>query len=207
MKYFLYALLGLFLVSAYSCDDDDPCEECQDAIDHMHSKIEDNSCNPDFMGNAVDRLEDDCGFSSGHVFAGYMAITCANTGVASRPECNSTDGDIFTSFLSVSGVEFEIRLINTQFADDTLDVSISNSSSDPSWYEMMAGDYEYPQRDGLSNGDEVEITIVDPNTDKVLLQKSETFRYWRPGKWTIIPRAEIVWVPLVETYDVNFIDW
>ena len=55
-------LTGLALISLASLSSCDElgCTKCQNALDHMQSKIDQFGCNPSFMQEAQDRIAEDC---------------------------------------------------------------------------------------------------------------------------------------------------
>lgn len=52
------------------------CDECQAAIDHMHEKIQQLNCNPAYMQNAVESINEKCGPVHSDALIGLMAETC-----------------------------------------------------------------------------------------------------------------------------------
>ena len=73
-KILVTCVLALALAS---CEKESECVKCYEAMDHMQSKISQNNCNPNWMENAVKRIEDDCKSSRAIYAVGYIAEDCA----------------------------------------------------------------------------------------------------------------------------------
>lgn len=186
-KAMYYILIFPFFLAA--CTDEDICEECNVAIQHMCAKIEQNNCNPDYMESALEKLRDACGYYEGNVFAGYMAHSCNFGDFLSCGDCQGTLGLISLDHLSVKSPPFTVRahVINP----DSISVTIAFQNNIPIWSDFLnAGEIFYSTEDTyrLKNEENVIIRAYkkDPISDDsiLVLESSEKFSFYRPGNWT-----------------------
>lgn len=210
-----FAFLFLSILFFTSCEDDDPCEECQAAINHMCEKIQDNSCNPDFMANAVSRLREDCGTATGNDFAGYMMHTCEYETVLDCPTCNHVDGAIVSS-LSVVNVDYTIIASNLPEEDYRLLVFEGDTLGDIlTQVTLYQADTNLVSEHTHRNGSEVYLALAALNLDddgsitgaKLLTDRTETFDLYRPGKWFNPRTIRASYDDFSEQYLIEFIDW
>ncbi len=208
--FFRNTLILLILVLSYSCDEDDnPCEDCQKAIDHMCEKIQDNGCNPEFMQNALDRLEDDCGVVSGRTFAGYMAHTCGNESVLKCGTCLEEDGDIKTGHLSMANVPFELytNANNPDVLSIHVDLDPINAAGDIV-YEMDQGEFNsFDSFDPLFEGHPVTVEVYDFTDQDMLAEATEYIRIARSAHWIAIREIHVRYSFDTESYEIDFEYW
>lgn len=208
LKFLVCLLFPLLLIS---CEEEkEVCDDCQDAIDHMFHKIESNNCDPDLMGNAMTRLSDDCGLFSARAFAGVMAHSCANEDFTRRPDCISNSDDILTSSLFIKNVQIEIHVLSTKNVGDTVQVEFAENRGGvdvEGLFSMKAGDFADHFVTSLPNGAEIDVIVLDPNTEDVLIQKTVINRFWRSGYWAQIRQVQVQYIPLLDEYDIIFSDW
>jgi len=51
----------VFFLACGGAGPDDPCGECNDALSHLTDNLPGNGCNPNWMGEAVEKVLDACG--------------------------------------------------------------------------------------------------------------------------------------------------
>ncbi len=155
-------VMNLFLLT--SCQDE--CDKCNAAIQHFVSKLPENGCNPEFMQNAVERINNDC---DGEV---NSAITAA---IAADACCNSTIPALACENSGVTPWKTDIKLTNTSdFFLSPVTIFIG-TSSDPLQYsidmngmsEVIAEDIEVSNFSEMVfsvHRDGVELFISNPVT-------------------------------------------
>jgi len=209
LSFFRHILFLLILVLVYSCDeDDDPCEDCQKAIDHMCEKIQDNACNPQFMQNALDRLEDDCGVVSGRRFAGYMSHTCINESVLKCGICMEEDGDIKTGHLSMANVPFELYTNVNNPDVVSIHVNVEPVTGSSFVYKMDQGEFNsFNSSQDFSEGHPIEVTVYDFTEQDVLAQATENIRIARSAHWIATREIHVRYSFDSESYVIDFEYW
>ena len=213
LKTLIIILFSALIIS--SCDeDDDPCEDCQAAINHMCEKIEDNGCNPDWMQNAVSRLREDCGTAIGNDYAGYMSHTCEYETLLDCPTCQHLDGNI-VSDLSVVNVHYTIL---SDLPEGNFRFRLQESNENVT--SLLQVSLHGPDTNVVSpynHRNDVQIRAslesLDLNEDgsvnsiEIVTDRSERFDLYRPGKWFNPRIIRLSYDDFSEQYLIEFIDW
>ena len=170
----------------------------------MFEKIDQNSCNPDFMENAHSRLRDDCGILPGNIFAGYMSHTCYYEGQKRFPQCvlNGNE-EITTTLLGVAETPIDIIAHSTNPEQVRVDLIINSTTVGT--YDMDPDDDVYFVREERTNiGALIDIVVSDIQTEDVLVQSSEVLNVYRPGAWTSLRKITVIWSPITNEYLVEW---
>lgn len=215
---FKFALLALlFLV--FSCDEDeDVCEECQSAIDHMYGKLEENSCNPDYMQNAYQRIVEHCGVINANYVTGYMAHTCQHDhDNFFRALCEDVDGDQGFSKFRLDNVDISIDLLNTSNQPEDIQLIIRLEPETTQGSEAPSALLKSGQTASITYNDVEQdynflltmIRAIDEGESEpeILLSSQQYFFFYRPGNWNNTRNISIGWDPIEQAYYANWNYW
>ncbi len=205
-------LLIVMLLFASSCkEEEDLCDKCNSAIQHMCEKIEENGCNPEFMENALERLRNDCGFVSGSNFAGYMAHTCSNESALDCGTCIEIDGAISSGHLSLTQVPFELYTnVNNP---DVLSIHVFTAagqinSAQRFVFEMDQGEFNaFTEPDPLFGGDKIYVEVYDFTEQDLLVEADAFISMARSGNWIDIREIHVRYSFDTDEYVVDFQYW
>lgn len=214
------ALVSIVSLAFLACNKTDvSCDNCQSAIQHMCDKIAQNNCNPDFMENALNRLQEDCGSAAGNIYAGYMSHTCLFETALDCPSCMVVDDNFSTGHLSVTNTEFNVN--SDKDNTDTLTIILTKDEPHPNGSiviiksNVIPGDNIFNTTNlALYNGTEIHVNVFkyDPEntfdgTGDLLVTQSADFKFYRPGRWEIDRIANVSIDPTFNDYRVDFEYW
>ena len=115
-------VMNLFLLS--SCQGE--CDKCNDAIQHFISKLPENGCNPEYMENAIERINNDCDEVNAAITAAIAADAC----------CNSTIPALACENSGITPWKTDFRLTNTEDAFFSPVTIYIGTSGDPLQYSI-----------------------------------------------------------------------
>lgn len=186
--------------SIFSCDEQGPdkCEECTPAFNHMCEKIEQNACNPDYMENAKNRIEEECSFLNTCVAYGVMAETCA-------------EGQVICANCLFDGLDYQntadLRLefqINTPLPDSTT-IVFHKEGSVPEKFDLNLGISTVIVDEGPNEGNRYLVAVYDTVNFDTVAHSSVVFSYCRPNKYTTTRRVTLTEVS--NAFEFNFLNW
>ena len=208
----LFVLLILFI----SCDEDeDVCGECNDAIEHMYGKLEENNCNPDFMENAYQRIMEHCGVVNANYVTGFMAHNCQYDSDNFRAlNCNEMDGEQVIAKVNINNVDINVTLlsVNQIVTDVTLQVRLEHSGtggSEPPSALLEAGQTANFSFNNVANGTTFEFTFLDDldENEVIYIVETKELYFYRPGNWNTDRNITIGWDPILQEYYANWNYW
>ncbi len=214
-KWLLFVLAACLMVMQ-SCDEDDVCEECNDSIQHMYGKMQENACNPDFMENAYQRILDDCGVVTANYVTGYMAHNCAHDAANYRaPNCNDRDGEQWFATLNIDNVDIVVEMLSTSGLPDDeelvvrLDKNVEGGGALPQFSTIQKGQSLLFTYDDVENGVPILFSLLRVTEDEEIayVETSRQLFYYRPGNWNITREIVIVYDPIADGYVANFNYW
>jgi len=209
-----HTLLIISFMFLTSCEDDDPCEDCQSAINHMCEQIRDNGCNPDWMENAANRIREDCGTSVGNDYIGFMQHTCAFESELFCPECIEINGNIFAD-LEVENVDYTLIVnlpdSNYVFRLQNVDENGNTLIATPLIGKKLNVVSSAIQKNNRQMYLTLEHHELDPENSTVnvtvVADHIEIFDVYRPGRWFNPRTIRFNYEPLTEQHFIEVVVW
>ena len=190
-----------------SCKEkEDVCKACNEAIDHMAIKIADNSCNPNFMQSAADRIKLECSSNNPDQIIGYLAENCTFN-YKGYVRCTEVANGFRT-------LDVEPRTIAVKYyiakPNDTISVTVSGFSSYEFGYSTevtTAGSSEIVYQGANGEGTNLYILMINKLTTDTIYTGLKTIRYHRPNQWHLKRTLKVEYNQNLMGYTVDFENW
>lgn len=218
MKYqiFRFAVIATFVLFVGCNEDDDVCSECNDAIEHIYGKLDENACNPDFMENAYQRIMEHCGVVTANYVTGYMAHTCQYVRNDFKAlKCNDMDGEQSFGTAYIDNVDIRVSLLSNSgdIEDTQLEVRLEKveegGGDGPPTALLEVNESALFTFNDVDNGRKFSFSLVRVIADDELvhIEEFEELYFYRPSNWNITREIAIVWDPFENKYIANFNYW
>lgn len=210
MKLNSFFIAIILLISLSGCDEEDEfCEECNKAIVHMYEKIADFNCDPGFMEEANNRIQEECGASVRNIAVGFMAHKCLNEPDNFFPPVCEKDIDMGKIY-SINEVQINITVSTFSPDHEQLRIYIiSDIIEKPQELNILEGFSIDFTLNSIFNAEPIDILLIDTSneTDSVVFSMTENLYYYRPGKWNLTRKVDINYIPILEQYDGVTTNW
>ena len=195
---FVLGSLAVLISSCALLGTDSDCDSCQEAIDHMAGKISNLSCNPNVMENAWNGIREDCGVLA-DLYVGYMTERCSE-GLELTPDC------IGKGSLKSTGLKLRYNYVGGIDSVYVI-VKVGNGSGSESITIKSSETREILYDNDVSEGEDVEVLVIDPYTDEELVSESREFTFERDQIWWNTRTVKISYFSNDQKYYVNFEMW
>ncbi len=196
---FLLIITSIISLTLHNCGDkEDECLDCNAAIEHMHTRLKDNSCNPDYMENAVSLIKEKCGESNGLRAAYFMAESCC-LGDDKISVCQKADYIKYT-------MKFDNPLSGLLTDSIHMSYEYNNAQQNVSRITLRSGQSHYEPNMSMFDRTMVKIVLYDIKTSEKLYEEQIPFTFIRTGKVCLTRSINVV-MDKDKNYDIEFVNW
>ena len=174
------SIIPLVIISILvsSCIPNNSCDTCMESVNHMSEKLEDYSCKPANVDNAMKSVLSSC--TDGGEYVGIMAESCQQ-GELLIPQCQGSEGvPDFKNRLA----NIEIGVMNRTSKKVEITIESIIGHFEEKRFVLEANSSELLKfKEELFEGLTFKVTSIDYETEQEIAVTEQDFSFDRPYMW------------------------